>query len=399
MATDTASTSHVLRAAIAGATESRLTRLFARFIASGYLFYLLLLVPTIAAQYSVLDPWWTVFAVVAVFGPPMVMGAVSFHLDLRWSRRVAAVTAVSYLAAALTWPLAWRGDLMIADAWISGIPGLAGLAAAVAWGPVRTIGLLAVAVFTVQLINQFCRTPDHNAAFLPDLLFGLSFCLLYVAAALMALHTGRLLDRTRTEAHSAAAAAAAAQARAVQRVRFNALLHDWVMSTLLAAARGTRREDVRLQAQLTLHKLDNTRPDTGTSYPLPAAAAYFRAALTDVDDTLVPKVTIGPGEVVLPGDPVQVLGAAVSEAVRNSVRHAGPRATRTVELAFSADSIEVTCADDGVGFVPSQVPEHRLGLAVSIIERVRGLPGGAVEIHTRPGAGTVIRLGWKEPAA
>lgn len=397
MATDTASTARALSGA--RATESRLTRLFARFIASGYLFYLLLLIPTIAAQYPVLEPWWTVFAVVAVFGPPMVMGAVSFHQDLRWSRRVAAVTALSYLAAALAWPLAWHGDLMIADAWISGIPGLAGLSAAVAWGPLRTIVLLTVSVFTVQLINQFCRTPDHNAPFLPDLLFGLSFCLLYVAAALMALHTGRLLDRTRTEAHTAAATAAATQARAVQRVRFNALLHDWVMSTLLAAARGTRREDVRYQAQLTLGKLDNTRPDTDVGYPLSSAAAYFRAAIADIDDALVPTITVSPDDSVLPVDPVQILGAAVAESVRNSVRHAGPLATRTVELSFSANNIDITCADDGVGFVPSQVPEHRLGLAVSIIERVRHLPGGAVEVHTEPGAGTVIRLGWKEPAA
>lgn len=288
---------------------------------------------------------------------------------------------------------------MIADAWISGIPGLAGLAAAVAWGPLRTIALLVSSVFTVQLINQFCRTPDHNAAFLPDLLFGLSFCLLYVAAALMAMHTGRLLDRTRAEAHSAAATAAATRALAVQRIRFNALLHDWVMSTLLAAARGTRRDDVRHQAQLTLGKLDNTRPDTSVGYPLSSAAAYFRAAIADIDDALVPTVTVSPGDSVLPSGPVQVLGAAVSESVRNSVRHAGPHATRTVELTLSADNIDVICADDGVGFVRSQVPEHRLGLSVSIIERVRHLPGGAVEVRTRPGAGTVIRLGWKEPAA
>ncbi|MFD3702153.1 sensor histidine kinase [Nocardia sp. NPDC058658] len=396
MASDTASTA---RALSAGTTEIRLTRLFARFIASGYLFYLLLLIPTIAAQYAVLEPWWTFFAVAAVFGPPMVLGALSFRHDVRWIRQVAAVSAVTYPAAALAWPLAWRGDLMTADAWISGIPGLAGLAAAVAWGPARTIALLVVSVATVQLINQFCRTPDHNAPFLPDLMFGLSFCLLYVAAALMALHTGRLLDRTRAEAHSAAATAAATQARAVQRVRFNALLHDWVMSTLLAAARGTRREDVRHQARLTLGKLDNTRPDTGLGYPLSSAAAYFRAAIADVDDALVPSITVSPDDAVLPADPVQILGAAVSESVRNSVRHAGPRATRTVELAFSADNIAIVCADDGVGFVPSQVPEHRLGLSVSVIERVRHLPGGAVEVHTRPGAGTVIRLGWKEPAA
>jgi signal transduction histidine kinase len=52
-------------------------------------------------------------------------------------------------------------------------------------------------------------------------------------------------------------------------------------------------------------------------------------------------------------------------------------------------------ADDGRGFDPAKVPAHRLGLAVSIVERVRRLPGGDVEVRSRPGAGTRIHLSWQ----
>lgn len=386
--------------AAAGSAEVRLSRLFARFIATGYLFYLPLMIGVIAAQRSVMAPWWTPFAVAVVFGPPIAMGPLSFHPDVRWCRYAAAVAALGYLTAALTWFPAWRHELIPADAWISGIPGLAGLAAALAWGPVRTIGLLTGTVIAVQWINHICRLPGHNAEFVPDILFALSFCLLYVSAALMAMRTGRLLDRTRVHAHAVAGAAAAAEARKAQRIRFNALLHDWVMSTLLAAAKGVDRVAVRDQAGLTLAKLDDTHPGTVTHYRLPAAAAYFRTTIADVDGSAVVQVVLSDDPAAeLPAEPVQILSEAISEAVRNSVRHAGAGATRSLTLTLAPGRIGAVCADDGVGFDPAVVPVQRLGLAVSIIARVRGLRGGDVELHTRPGTGTVVRLGWREQAA
>ncbi|MBO0856503.1 MAG: ATP-binding protein, partial [Nocardia sp.] len=198
MATDTSPTPiAAVGVAEVGVAEDRLTRLFARFMTSGYLVYLLLLAPTIIRQNRVVATWWTIVAVIAVFGPPVAMGAAAFHRDLRWTRYAAVVTATGFVAAAALWPLAWNGRLLHSDAWISTIPGLAGLAAALAWPPVRTIALLVAAVVPVQLINHHCRAAGHNGPLIPELLFALSFCLLYVGAALMAMRTGRLLDATR----------------------------------------------------------------------------------------------------------------------------------------------------------------------------------------------------------
>jgi signal transduction histidine kinase len=49
--------------------------------------------------------------------------------------------------------------------------------------------------------------------------------------------------------------------------------------------------------------------------------------------------------------------------------------------------------DDGVGFRPSRVPKNRLGLRISIIDRVEAI-GGRVFIDTRIGQGTSIIMEW-----
>ncbi|PPJ36377.1 ATP-binding protein [Nocardia nova] len=372
--------------------------MFARFISSGYLFYMALMAATMADQATVMATWWTGFAVAAVYGPPIVLGALSFRHDLRWIRCAAGVAALGYVAAALAWPLAWNGELLRADAWISTIPGLAGLAAALAWRPVWALLLLVCAVVPVQLINHFCRAPGHNGVLIPDMMFAMSFCMLYVCAALMAMRTGRLLDATRSDAHETAAAAAAATARDVQRARFNALLHDWVMSTLLAAARGTHRADVRHQAELALAKLDDVEPEA-VSYSAAAVAAHLRTAVADVDDRLALTVIDDSEAASFPAEPVHVLGAAVSEAVRNSVLHAGVDVSPEVVVSLTDSRIEIIVTDDGVGFDITKIPSHRLGLAVSIVARVRRLPGGSVDVSSRPGAGTTIHMSWQAATA
>lgn len=377
--------------------EHRIVRLFARFIGSGYVFYLLLLLPDITGEAAILAPWWTAGAVPAVFGPPILAGLLSFRDDLGPARRAAAASAVGFAAAALTWPLAWDGTLLHGDEWMSYIPGLAALAASVACPPTVTLVALVVCLVPVELINYHCRIPELRGVLVPDLLFALAFCLLYLSAALMAMRTGRLLDRTRAQAHSAAAAAAATQARTVQRARYNALMHDWVMSTLLAAARRTDRAEVRRQAELAIAKLDELEPENVATYTGRALIASLRTAVADVDDTLEVSATVAEGcaEDIYPAEPVRVLGAALAEAVRNSVHHAGPAAICRVRVRLAPDHIEVVVTDDGAGFDLGTVAPHRLGVTVSIIGRLRQLPGGDVDVRTSPGEGTTVRMAWR----
>jgi signal transduction histidine kinase len=77
------------------------------------------------------------------------------------------------------------------------------------------------------------------------------------------------------------------------------------------------------------------------------------------------------------------------EALTNAIRHARAHAIR-VGLVASGGTIELSIADDGVGFVTGERTGAGLGLR-SIEERVR-LTGGDVSIESEPGHGTTVRV-------
>jgi signal transduction histidine kinase len=82
----------------------------------------------------------------------------------------------------------------------------------------------------------------------------------------------------------------------------------------------------------------------------------------------------------------------VHEALQNALRHA--RAAH-IRVRLTDDGVEVT--DDGVGFEPErpELRSHHLGLT-SMEERAREL-GATIEIRSKPGAGTTVKL--QVPAA
>ena len=53
--------------------------------------------------------------------------------------------------------------------------------------------------------------------------------------------------------------------------------------------------------------------------------------------------------------------------------------------------------DDGRGFDPAAVRPGRLGMSVSIVERMRAVHGGRAAIVSRPGVGTRVSIGWSRP--
>jgi signal transduction histidine kinase len=82
-----------------------------------------------------------------------------------------------------------------------------------------------------------------------------------------------------------------------------------------------------------------------------------------------------------------VLFRVVQEALSNVRKHSDA-AKVSVRLRSTRTFVNLSVSDNGRGFDPRRLGHDRLGLA-GISERVR-LLGGAVEIETRPGAGTTV---------
>lgn len=403
MATDPATFSSVT-AAIGDESRPaghRILQLFSLFVGGGYLFYLLLVIGNVGQSLSVMALWWTVVALLSIFGTGLAMGVFALRSSITVLRRTAAIAAIGYVLALVLWPLAWDGGLIASERgmWFSQFSGLPAIVAAAAWRARWAFVYLAVVTVVVQLINHEVRAPEFNGPVVPEIAWAFAFCMIPFAAAVMGIRTAGILDATRESAYAAAADAAATQARALERTRFDALTHDGVMSTLLGAARQGASKRLALQAERTLADMDgyNDRPSGLEMLSANATVAQLRGAVVDVDPTITLDVTRSDDAPSYPVEVVLTIVAATSEAVRNSVRHAGPDARRSVATTLGTDFITVEVTDDGVGFDLKAVPPQRLGLAVSIRSRLAVLEGGSATIDSKPGRGTRIGVAWTRP--
>ena len=386
----------------ASAAADRLLRMFAWFIAIGYVCYLLLVAPAIVGQAGLTASWWTPTAAAMIFGSCVVLGLSASFCDKRRMKQIAAANALLYLAAVALWFPAWNGSVVPQDEtlWFSSFPGVASFAAAVAWRPPWAFLHMVCAVLLAQAADHMVRDAPFTRSLVPDVAFGLVFCTLFLAAAVVGMGTGRMLDETVAATHEAAAASAALEARNVERERFDALVHDRVMSTFLAVARRAPDDSVVPQAARALAELDNLRRRDDEAGPMDAdtVVSRLRSAATEADEevTFCPSISREVEAAAFPAEPVRVVAAALAEAVRNSVKHAGPDAMRSVRAEVRRGRLDVRVVDDGCGFDPDDVGEDRLGVSVSICARMNQLPGGAAEVRSVPGAGTAVFLSWKE---
>ncbi|MCZ4551845.1 sensor histidine kinase [Gordonia rubripertincta] len=383
-----------------GENDNRIVRMLARLVSVGYLAYLALLTPAIIAESARMDPWWPPITVAAVFGLGLLPGVLSFRSDTRLMRATAAAAAMAFLIAAATWWTAWNGpDLDPGDAfWLAAFPGLASLAALIAWPLSLAAAYLVLVCSSTSVIVTAARGGSAIGLLPSQIAFGIMFCALYFGGAAMAIRTVKLLDSTTETTYRAAATAAAQRAQTVERERIDALIHDNVLSTFLAAGRGQPHMVVGPLAASTLAELDALQSRTGPreSFSAEEAITHLRNSAAEADDratfTVSDPTALHPKR--LSADDIRTVGSALSEALRNSRQHAGVDARRAVTVQLTDAVLSIDVIDDGAGFDPSAVPPHRLGIAVSIVGRMGSLPGGSASVQSSPGSGTRIHLEW-----
>jgi signal transduction histidine kinase len=126
----------------------------------------------------------------------------------------------------------------------------------------------------------------------------------------------------------------------------------------------------------------------------PGGSLDLRALL---DPLAAPDVTVScPAQpVTLPEATAQAVAAAVTEALGNVARHAGPQARAWVLVEDDGLAVTVTVRDDGIGFARDRLAEAasagRLGVAQAIAGRLREA-GGEASITSAPGQGTEVEL-------
>ncbi|MFE9576092.1 ATP-binding protein [Nocardia sp. NPDC006044] len=359
--------------------------------------------PEIADQSRLIAGGWTILTVVLAFGLFPVLAAVSIASSRQLIQLVSGAAAVSFLAAMAVIPLAYPDPVPEASSvWLYRVLALGVLAAVLAWRPLFAVIYLVIGAALSAFANSFVLPDSTPVVWAGDFVRAAGLCALFLWCAIYAKAAADRVDRESAIESRRAAAVAGAAARDRERARFAALIHDAVLSTLLDASRaGTDSPVLRRQAERTLEQLDECRVGDVEPNRLDAQSAtgFLRSAVHEVNPGIrfTARRWSGFDDLRLPVDAAGTIAAALTEAVRNSLRHAtvpGREVQRTVTVTISAGGIRVVFRDDGAGFDLGQVPADRLGISVSILGRMRQLAGGAGFVESQPGEGTTVTLVW-----
>lgn len=194
-----------------------------------------------------------------------------------------------------------------------------------------------------------------------------------------------------------------------ERRRIAADLHDRIGQSLamaqikVAQARGAVSGEPRAALDDALGLIEQTIADVRTlMFDLSPPVLYdlgLTAALAWLGETfeqkhgLAVELDARDESSGLDPDVAALLFRTVRELLMNVVKHAGTR-TAWVTLRTDADSIRITVRDEGAGFDPSRAKamsrRGTFGL-FSAREQVRRL-GGAFEVRSEPGKGTLVRV-------
>jgi signal transduction histidine kinase len=321
---------------------------------------------------------------------------------LVWRRGLLAPLVAADLAATLAVCLCMRylvpaGVLPGGVSWVAVLSSTSMVIALLAWPPVASVpaGLATAAAYFA----------GARAAGVPDEAIAHAITLLVQTAAtagLVALVTraGRAADAALVEYHTSQTHAAVAEARRAAERRQNRGLHDFALATLTMVGFGAVSDAgmLRERARVDLAELERLDEPAGPQPGYPGGGERGRldrrlAALPARVPQL--RVRLELAECDVPPAVADAVADSAAQALANVVRHAGVDRAVVRLRAAPDDDVLVEIEDAGIGFDPATVPAHRYGLRGSIHERMATV-GGRAEIASAPGAGTRVRLEWRD---
>jgi signal transduction histidine kinase len=363
-------------------------------------------IPLQMGQLGNMAPAWNL-TMLSLLVASLVACAVAATLK-RWVRPTYVGFSVVYLIALVSWPFAVLDvDAAPSDSyWLYFLLTIATTTASVALplpiAVVYTIG--APILYGVIRITPAGGDTTLTAAVL-DSVYSilLGGGILILIAVLRAAASG--VDTAQQNALERYSHAVRQHATEAERVQVDSIVHDSVLTTLISAARAFSPEAKALAATMAGNAIGHLREAVAVAPDSEATISgeILVQRITSAADSMSQPVTVRTFVDEWCEIPVTVAEAAYSATVQamiNSLQHAGTGVDRWVDMhsrGHQAFTIEI--GDRGAGFDPDQIPTERLGVRISILERVASA-GGRARIDTAPGEGTVVSLSWDgEPEA
>ncbi|WP_133411758.1 ATP-binding protein [Agromyces badenianii] len=313
--------------------------------------------------------------------------------------------AALYVLALVSWPflVADPAALDGSAPWLYYLCTVATTAAVIAvlpvWAGVYTLVVPAI-YGTIRLLPAGGDAGPLLAVL--DALYAVVLGVVVLAIITMLRQAAESVDSAQEAALQRYDVAARQHANEIERVKVDALVHDSVLTTLLSAAAATSPEAEHLAARMArdaVQRLDEagaTGPRAFDRVGLPVLVRRLRAALTTFNTPFTVRV-VNAGGVELPVEAMEGLYSAAVQAMVNSLQHAddsGLSTRRELRIrGVRAGGCVIEVADNGRGFDIERVPAERLGLRVSIEERMANV-GGIARIESQLGHGTTVTIAW-----
>ena len=362
-------------------------------------------VPWLLGQLDESEPIWLWVVVPTLFG--LLVVVVIFSWAKVWVRQAHGTFAIAYLLALASWPFFVIPGVEIFSGihWLNYLLTVATAMAAIAFGWVVATVYLVVAPLIYVIVR--IGPVGGGASWQLGVLEGL-YALILGGAVLI------IVTMLRQAASSVDAAQATAldryghavrqHATEVERVQVDSIVHDSVLTTLISAARAETPEAKELAATMAAAAMGHLRdaaavsPDDGTMVRFSTLVDRITDAASALSTPWDVRVrSIGSGS--LPTLSAEAIYSASVQAMVNSLQHAGEaEVTRWVAIrGVRPNGIEVVVADTGQGFDLAAIPQERLGVRVSILERVANA-GGRALIQSESGQGTMVTIRWPHGA-
>jgi signal transduction histidine kinase len=358
--------------------------------------------PAILGQLGNTHQAWNIVVIGSLVGS--LLFAVVGSVTRRFVRIANTTFAGVYLVGLISWPFAVIDPSRATDdsSWLYGIMTVATSMAAIGLS-VRWASLYLVAIPLIYAIIRLTPAggdvgPSRAAL---DSVFALILGGVITIIFFMLRTAAASVDRAQQTALERYSHAVRQHAIEAERVQVDAIVHDSVLTTLLSAARAYSPEAKELAATMAGNAIGHLReavavtPDSDAVVPATVLASRISEAASTMSQPFE-MTTVRLGKASLPIPVAEAMYSAAVQGMVNSLQHGGAGVRRWIEVkGLGQGAIQVQVGDEGSGFDLATVPTERLGVRVSILERMSSA-GGHAEITSSPGSGTRVTLHWPD---
>ena len=358
-------------------------------------------IPVMLGQASQVNVVWFYIMAVAIFGG--ILASIIASFARRLVRFAYGSVAIAFLLSLVVWPFAAKDSSAVASdrPWLWLLCTVGTSAAAVAFGAWIATAYLIVAPLAYGVVRT---TPSGGGKIWESAALDTAYAIILGGAVLILItllrQAAASVDNAQSTALERYAHAVRQHATEVERVQVDSIVHDSVLTTFLSAARAYTPEAKELAARMARNAIGHLKDAAASSPDDDATVRMNQLAhrIMGATATLSAPFELHAAHMNDSTIPIQSAEAVYSAAVQamvNSLQHAGAGTVRrwlTIQ-ASAGGGIRVDVGDDGDGFDVDSLPVERLGVRVSIVERVANA-GGTVEVDSVVGRGTVISIVW-----